>query len=59
MTQFEVAMGVFALVLMLFVCLLRYVNRLRLPCSLCEDIGYSEDGIPCPFCKERRATGAH
>jgi hypothetical protein len=59
MTQSELVLGVFALGMLLSVWFTRYLNLRQLPRSLCEGIGMSEDGIPCPSCIRKRATGAH
>jgi len=43
----------FAALILVSIGLMVCVRRNRLPCSLCNDAGCSEDGIPCPFCAER------
>lgn len=43
----------FAALIFVFIGLVIYVSRNRLPCSLCNDAGCSWDGIACPFCSER------
>jgi len=43
---------IIAALIFVFVGIEIWDSRDRLPCSLCNDAGGSEDGIPCPFCVE-------